>query len=135
MRLRDSSGKYSINYKNWHRDKNGRSEYCDEYESQVTNLQQLENIFSSLNIKPITIVDKVRKIWLYKDFEVAIDKVKGLGDFIEIEYKGKPNKKPSLVTSSMIEFLKNLKVGKIYRNYYGYPFQFLFPKEVEFELV
>ncbi len=134
LRLRDSSGKFSINYKNWHREKDGRSHFCDEYESVVENFEQLENIFKAINIKPLVIVDKLRKIWLYKDFEIAIDSVKGLGDFVEIEYKGTNIKeRPSEITAQMITFLKNQGCGKILRNYVGYPFRLLFPKEVVLE--
>jgi adenylate cyclase class 2 len=136
LRLRNSSGKHSINYKNWHYDKDGRSHYCDEYETLVESPKQIENIFASLDIKPITIVDKVRKIYLYKDFEVSIDAIKGLGDFVEIEFKGKLGKrKPAEITKEMIKFLKYLNCGKIQRNYVGYPFQLLFPKEVSTEEV
>ena len=134
LRLRDSSGKFSINYKNWHYDKNGKSHYCDEYETLVNELEQVDNIFKALDIKPITIVDKLRKIYLFKNYEIAIDKVKDLGDFVEIEYKGKEkNKTPEKITEEMLKFLKDLDCGKIYRNYVGYPFQRLFPKEVKEE--
>jgi len=134
LRLRNSSGKFSINYKNWHRETDGRSHYCDEYESTIENLDQLENIFQALNAKPLITVDKLRKIWLYKDFEIAIDSVKGLGDFVEIEYKGTDTtKKPSQVTAEMIAFLKDQGCGQITRNYVGYPYQLLFPKEIKLE--
>jgi len=134
LRLRNSSGKYSVNYKNWYYDKSGRSQYCDEYESPIQDVKQLEKIFLALDIKPIVTVDKVRKIWTYKDYEIALDCIKGLGDFVEIEYKGrKTNKKPSEIIQEMIIFLKSIKVGNISRNYLGYPFQLLFPDEVEYE--
>ncbi len=75
-----------------------------------------------------------KKIYLFKNYEIAIDKVKDLGDFVEIEYKGKEkNKTPEKITEEMIKFLKDLDCGKIYRNYVGYPFQRLFPKEVKEE--
>jgi predicted adenylyl cyclase CyaB len=134
LRLRNSSGKYSINYKNWHRDTDGRSHYCDEYESPIGNLAQLQNIFSALNIIPLVTVDKVRKIWMYKNFEIAIDSVKGLKDSIEIEFKGAHTaKKPAEITTKMIKFLKDIGCGKIFRNYSGYPFRLLFPNEVKLE--
>lgn len=134
LRLRDSTGKFSINYKNWHREKDGRSHYCDEYESTVENMVQLENIFEAIDTKPLVIVNKLRKMWLYDDLEIAIDSVKGLGDFIEIEYKGKNSKKnPSEITARMITFLKDQGCGKILRNYVGYPFRLMFPDEVKLE--
>jgi len=88
----------------------------------------------ALDFKPLIAVDKIRKTWTYKDYEIAIDSVKGLGDFVEIEYIGKAmDIEPKKVTQEMIGFLKNLDCGKIKRNYVGYPFQLMFPDEVKFE--
>ena len=39
LRLRDADGKYSINYKNWHFDKNGKSHYCDEFETKLESVE------------------------------------------------------------------------------------------------
>jgi len=87
-----------------------------------------------LNFKSLVKVDKVRKIWTYKNYEIAVDSVKGLGDFVEIEYVGKNEKvNPREITGEMIKFLKNIGCGKIKRNYVGYPFQLLFPSEVKLE--
>jgi hypothetical protein len=35
----------------------------------------------------------------------------------------------------MVEWLRQFNPGRISRNYVGYPFQLLFPKEVEYEEV
>lgn len=134
LRLRNSGGKYSINYKNWYFDKNGKSSYCDEYESEIKDLGQVKKILNTLNFRPLVRVDKLRKTWKYKDYEIAIDLVKNLGDFVEIEYIGKnENTKPEIITQKMVGFLKELNCGKIKRNYVGYPFQLLFPRETKYE--
>jgi predicted adenylyl cyclase CyaB len=80
-------------------------------------------------------VDKKREIYKYKDYEIVIDKIKGLGDYVEIEYKGKTSSKAKakLITSQMVQFLKDIGVGKIKRNYAGYPYQILFPKEIKID--
>ena len=134
LRLRDSEGSYSLNYKNWYCDDNGKSYHCDEYETKVENLTQLKNILEVLNFKSIIKVDKIRKTWAYKNYEISIDSVKRLGDFVEIEYIGKDEKaNPKKITVEMINFLKDRGCGKIKRNYVGYPFQLLFPEEVKYE--
>ena len=134
LRLRDSGGKFSINYKNWHYDENGKSQYCDEYETKIEDLGQLKKILDALDFKSIITVDKLRKVWHYKAYEIAIDSVKGLGDFVEIEYIGRDGKAdPKKITDEMVEFLKRTECGKIRRNYVGYPFQLLFPEEVKYE--
>jgi len=133
LRLRDASGAYSLNYKNWHYDADGKSDYCDEYETPLQDIEQARNIFTALNYKKIVTVDKVRKAWLYQDWEVAIDRIQGLGDFVEIEYKGSANPDPRAETKKMVAWLKSIGVENIERNYLGYPFQLLFPGEVEWE--
>ena len=135
LRLRDADGKYSINYKNWHYDDKGKSHYCDEYETEIEDLDTLKKILDSLNFKSLVIVDKVRRIWVYKDYEIGIDSVKDLGNFIEIEYVGKAEKvEPEKITAEMMNFLKEVGCGKVERNYVGYPFQLLFGDEVKFEV-
>lgn len=135
LRLREAGEKYSINYKNWHFDKDGKSHYCDEFETNLESGEQVKKIFSALNFKSIVVVDKLRKIWTYEDYEIAIDSVKSLGDFVEIEYMGKDEKvDPKKITGEMVDFLKKIGCGKITRNYVGYPFLMLFPNEVEYEV-
>ena len=134
LRLRKENEKMSITYKNWHRDKNKRSTHADEFESQIEKIDQLEKIFKVLDFKHITTVHKKRTIWNWKKYEIALDKIKGLGNYVEIEYKGKEKKvNPKKITAEMIDFLKEIGCGKIRRNYNGYPFILLFPDEVIYD--
>lgn len=136
LRLRDSDGKYSITYKNWYFTENGKSHHCDEYETGIDDLNQIQKILEVLNLKSIVTVDKLRKTWTYKDYEVDVDSINGLGDFVEIEYIGKDeDADPKKITEEMINFLKDIGCGKIKRNYVGYPFQLLFPEETKYEEV
>ena len=129
LRLRNAEGQGSINYKNWHRTPEGKSHHCDEYETKVENLTTAKKILVALNMKSLVIVDKVRKTWLYQDYEIAIDCVKNLGNFVEIEYKGDVAvEDASKVTKEMVNFLKNIGCGKIELNDKGYPYQLLFGK-------
>ena len=136
LRLRDSSGKQSINYKKWHYEEDGRSHFCDEFETVIQDISQLEKILTALDMKVLVVVDKSRRIWNYKDYEISLDSIKELGDFVEIEYEGKgAQKEPKEITAEMIDFLKQFNVGEISKNYVGYPFQLLFPDEVECERI
>lgn len=135
LRLRDMEGKYSLNYKMWHYEADGKSNYCDEYETPLQDIKQVRSIFTALDYKKIVTVEKKRRAWMYKDWEVSVDRVLQLGDFVEIEYKGNKNVNPKEETDKMVTFLKNLGCNKIERNYLGYPFQLLFPDEVNWEVV
>jgi adenylate cyclase class 2 len=136
LRLRDADGKYSLNYKSWHYDRSGKSSHCDEYETNVEDMGQARRILEALGFRRIVLVDKKRKTWTHGDYEIAVDSVKGLGEFVEIEYCGKEkNPDPKKIAGGMIGFLKDIGVGKIERNYVGYPFMLLFPKKVKHEEV
>jgi adenylate cyclase class 2 len=135
LRLRESKVS-SLNYKNWHHDENGKSHHCDEFETAIESIDQARKIFKALDIEPIATVEKTRKIWGYKDYEISIDSVTSLGDFVEIEYKGKDeNVDPKAITDEMVQFLKDVGIKKIERNFVGYPFLLLFPDDNNFELV
>jgi adenylate cyclase class 2 len=136
LRVRESAKGSSVNYKIWNYDENGKSSYADEFETPVSNVVAMRNIFERIKCRKIAVVDKTRKTWLFKDYEVTIDSVKNLGEFVEIEYSGKDeNIDAKKVIGEMISFLKDIGCGKTERNYVGYPFQILFPEEVKFEEV
>ncbi|MBM3209194.1 class IV adenylate cyclase [Candidatus Shapirobacteria bacterium] len=134
LRLRNANGNYSLNYKNWYFNKEGKSFHCDEYETKIDQLDQAKRILLALGFERIVIVDKVRQVWTYNDYEIALDSVKNLGAFVEIEYLGKDKKvNPEKVAEQMVNFLKEVGCEEIMINYVGYPFQLLFPEEVKHE--
>jgi predicted adenylyl cyclase CyaB len=109
LRLRNADGKHSINYKKWHYDKYGKSHYCNEFESRIDDINKIKKILFALDFVSITRIDKLRKIYKYKDYEIAIDSVKKLGDFVEIEYIGKnTNIDPQKITRNMVALLKKI---------------------------
>lgn len=132
LRLRNEDGTFSINYKNYHFGADGKAEYCDEVETEVDEVGKVEKIFSAVGFRTLTRVEKLRSQWTYKDYEIAIDSVAGLGDFVEIEFN-KKSVDPKKVTDDMMRFLSDLGVGKIQRSYQGYPFMLLFPDKVVYE--
>ncbi|HEY4496668.1 MAG TPA: class IV adenylate cyclase [Candidatus Paceibacterota bacterium] len=134
LRLRDSEGQYSINYKYWHYDGDEKSRYCDEYESRIEDIDTLRKIFKALDFRSVVTVDKYRKIWIYKHFEITMDDVKNLGDFVEIEYIGEStNLNPAEINKEMINFLKDVGCKDIQRNYVGYAFSLMARDEVKWE--
>ena len=133
LRIR-SSKESSVTYKKFHYDANGRSNYCDEFETGISDPAQFKKILDAIDYTVVVSVDKTRKIYWYYDYEVAIDKVKHQGDFVEIEYKG-PDRglSPDSIIRSMTQFLKDLNCGKLERNFRGYAYTALYPDEHVFE--
>lgn len=134
LRVRES-GKNSITYKNWHHGPDGKSNHCDEFETVVADAEQIRKIFDVLDIKPIITVDKLRRSWNHHDYEVSIDEIKGLGSFVEVEFKGNGNVDPNQIAKEMIVYLKEAGVGKVEINYVGYPYLLIYGTEGYFEEV
>ncbi len=135
LRLRESGGKASVNYKLWHQDSAGKSTFADEYETPVEDIAVMRKVFEVLNFRSLAVVDKKRKVWEYEDYEVSVDSVKGLGDFVEIELLTNEDVDVAKVVAGMVDFLKSLGCGKIVRNHVGYPFMLLFKDEVKTEIL
>lgn len=67
----------------------------------------LKKIFKVLGLEEIAYVDKIRRIYKYKDkYEISLDIVKELGYFVEIEIK-KYNKDLSLEYDELLKVAKN----------------------------
>lgn len=66
----------------------GLQDYAEEYESEISHPDEFRKILQFLNFKKIVIVDKQREYWNCGDFEVAVDNVKELGYFVEVEARG-----------------------------------------------
>jgi predicted adenylyl cyclase CyaB len=113
LSIRDRGGKLLLNYKYWYPPGAKHTTHCDEYETEIGDKEQLDRIFKALNITEIVKVDKTRRTYVYKNkIEIAMDKVVGLGYFIEAEAlknEGGIDK----TYEKLAEFLKSLGVRKI----------------------
>ena len=101
LRIGIRGNKKILNYKNWHDDI-----YCDEYEVEIDDEKNLDKIFKILGLEEIATVDKMRSTYLYLEkYEIALDYVKELGYFVEIEVK-------KYTENAMSEYDNLLKVAK-----------------------
>lgn len=120
LRIGERGNKIILNYKNWY------DHYCDEYEVEVDDSINLKKIFKVLGLEEIAYVDKIRRIYKYKDkYEISLDIVKELGYFVEIEIK-KYNKDLSLEYDELLKVAKNfgLNLNNIDRR--GYPYYMVY---------
>jgi adenylate cyclase, class 2 len=124
LRIRQSKGKVSINYKNWHNKDGSTAVSCDEFETTVGDIQTFKNILSALHFHEIVSVEKRRNIWRVEKAEIAVDIVSGLGDFIEIEAKGEFDSLES-AKEYLYKILNKLDVEVGIQDYEGYPYKLL----------
>ncbi len=86
LSIRTRDKKAILNYKHFYPENVKTFTHCDEFESEIKDVEQLKKVFSVLDFKKLITVEKQREIYIYNDeFEIALDKVKKLGHFIEIE--------------------------------------------------
>ncbi len=120
LRIGKRGNKTILNYKNWH-----DNMYCDEYEVEIDNSDNLEKIFTILDLEKIAVVDKQRRIYLYLDkYEISLDIVKDLGYFIEIEVKKYTNP-PLDEYDSLIKIAKSLNLNLDNIDKRGYPYHII----------
>lgn len=124
FRVRLTGDKAQINYKDFQPHDSNIKTHCKEYEADVSSYDQLAHILEALNFTKLIDVKKTRKAWDYMDTEVSIDLVEGLGEYIELEYKGKPTDVQT-ARAHLFAVLKKLgaKTGELDTR--GYPYLLL----------
>lgn len=90
----------------------GKQDYVEEYETDISEPDELRKILGFLNFEKVITVDKQREYWICDDIEVALDDVKDLGCFVEAEAKG--NFKNAIeAEEKCISFLEKLGINDI----------------------
>lgn len=121
LSIRKRGDKVILNYKHFYPENVKTTTHCDEFETEIKNQDQLNKIFSVLNLKKLVTVEKERGTYLNDDFEIALDKVKGLGYFIEIEAI-KDFGTVEKTREKLFEFAKNLEIDISKTDKRGYPY-------------
>lgn len=88
LRLREEDGQAYITYKCWLPLEAKVKTHCDEFESELGDAEAARKLLEALNFTELIVVDKQREEWRFDDLIVALDTVKGMGDFVEFEYNG-----------------------------------------------
>ncbi len=83
-RIREKNGKGYVAYKTDHYE-NGKWQYSDEYETEVADASVLKEVFFRLGLRELVTVDNVKHTYVTPDYEIVIEEVKNLGNFIEVE--------------------------------------------------
>jgi len=85
LSIRKRGDKTILNYKHWHPENSEFTTHCDEFETEIKNPDGLKKVFSAIDLKALVTVDKEREVYVTDEFEIALDSVKELGYFVEIE--------------------------------------------------
>jgi adenylate cyclase class 2 len=72
----------------------------------------MKNILTSLGFSPIATVTKKRKNYRLGDFLIALDEVRNLGNFIEVEISAEDAKKYEEKVESIFKFIEKLGLNR-----------------------
>ncbi|PIN88826.1 class IV adenylate cyclase [Candidatus Pacearchaeota archaeon CG10_big_fil_rev_8_21_14_0_10_34_76] len=87
LRIRNENGKNELHYNFLHLDENKLLLKTDEYETSVGDPEMMKTILEKLDMVNKVTVTKKRKTYTYDNFEICLDFIEELGDFIEVEAK------------------------------------------------
>ena len=110
LRIRTNPDRVIFEYdKSINKKADGEQEYAEEYETEISDPEEFRSILKFLDFKIVTRVDKQREYWDCGSLEVALDKVKGLGNFIEVEAKSSFADN-AVVKKACLDLLSNLGI-------------------------
>lgn len=93
--------------------------YCKEIEFEVENSAKVHEFLEHLNLKKVIEFTKTRITTKYNNFNICLDRINELGDFIEIEIVS-DNNNIALIKKEILEFANeiNLNEENIETRYY-----------------
>jgi len=91
---------------------------CLEKEVLVSDLNQMEDAIKMMGYLEVVRVNKIRQHAKFKDFTICLDKVEGLGSFIEVEKISDGDSQK--IMNELMEFLLSLGINKEDRVTKGY---------------
>jgi adenylate cyclase class 2 len=133
LRIRKTGDKSIVTYKHKRNDSD-LGKIATEYETTVADPVAIASIFNELEFIEIAQINKIRKSWKYKEYEVVFDKVDGVGEFIEVEYVGSGDNEEEIV-NDIISFIKEAANTEIKLCKESYISLLLFPEEAVFKSV
>lgn len=109
-RIRNKNNRYFLTYKTDVYD-NDIWQYSEEHESEFMDRQAIENILKNLGLRELVVINNVKHTYLNNLFEIVIEEVEGLGNFLEVEYKNNDDDRPvQEIKDEIYSFIQSLKL-------------------------
>jgi len=107
-RIREENGKSKLEFKEICREK------CAglEIKANISNKEIAKRLLSKLGLNTLCEINKKRRLFSIEEFEISVDNVEGLGDFVEIEKIVENDDESEAAKNSCIEFLRSI-VGDV----------------------
>ena len=111
FRIRKTNNTCYVTYKKQHF-KGKLWIYSDEYETKIEDYDTIKKIISLLGLDPLITVHNKRKIYKYKEYEIELEDVEGLGIFIEVE-RISSDKNEMKIKEEIRNFIRSLKLKDV----------------------
>lgn len=110
LRLRRKNNQTYITYKD---DvfENKKWLYSNEYETKVDSYDMTKEIFKRLGLIKFIEIDNEKEIYETDQYEIALENVKDLGIFIEVEYCTSKSIEIKKIKNEIQEFINNLNIN------------------------
>ncbi len=95
----------------------GKQGVWEEYETEISNKKDMERILEKLGFVKVISKVKTREQGKLNEFEVNLDKIEGLGDFVEFELISDNSEEAKKRILRLIEKLKLPKENIIHKGY------------------
>ncbi len=110
LRIRSQDSKYFLTYKGPKMDSISKTR--KEFEVEIHDASIMGDILSSLGFSPVATIVKKRKRYRIGDFFIALDNVRSLGDFIEVEIALRDSKNCEEKVESIFRFIDKLGINR-----------------------
>lgn len=121
LRIRINDKGSTITFKRWENSKksDGDSKNLFEYESGISDPDNLLKIFAVIGYTDNSLMDKTRQKYIAGNFEIVIDDVKDLGIFVEIEVL-EHDDDTEVTIKKIYDLLKEIGITKFNKQTRGY---------------
>ena len=110
LRIRVQDNKYFLTYKGPKMDTVSKTR--KEFEVEINDANNMGNILSSLGFFPVATIVKKRKRYRIGDFFIALDNVRNLGDFIEVEIDLRDSRNYEEKVEIIFKFIEKLGIDR-----------------------
>lgn len=110
LRIRAMDGEYILTYKGPKMDK--RSKTRREFEVAINDANNMGEILASLGFYPVASIIKKRKNYRLGEFLIALDDVRNIGNFIEVEITAKNSRNYEEKLDTIFRFIEKLGISR-----------------------
>jgi adenylate cyclase, class 2 len=125
LSVRRRGGKAILTYKHWYPENQELNTHCDEFETELSDPEQMERILKVLDFRELVTVDKTRETFYFEGkFEVCLDQVRDLGFFVEIEATADLGSVEE-TRARLLEFAARIGLPEPVMDKRGYPYELM----------